>query len=77
MWSQLQKPLAALLPEVGDTHTLTLSLSLSPTNGTVVDSNCRKFLRFSEGPDLRGNDTFCVGALLLPTAALVITNSGA
>lgn len=41
------------------------------------DSNCRKFLRFSEGPDLRGNDTFCVGALLLPTAALVITNSGA
>lgn len=56
---------------------LPLSLSLSPTNGTVVDSNRRKFLRFSEGPDLRGNDTFCVGALLLPTAALVITNSGA
>lgn len=61
----------------GHTHTHSLSLSLSPTNGTVVDSNCRKFLRFSEGPDLRGNDTFCVGALLLPTAALVITNSGA
>lgn len=73
MWSQLQKPLAALLPEVGDTHTHTHSLS--PTNGTVVDSNCRKFLRFSEGPDLRGNDTFCVCFII--TYCCIITNSGA